>query len=52
MKSEGREGMVVKELQRGYKLRDRVLRPSQVAVGSKDVVDEAGGPCEDVEGII
>ena len=52
MKGEGREGIVVKELQRGYKLHDRVLRPSQVAVGSKDVVDEAGGPCEDVEGSI
>jgi len=52
MKGEGREGIVIKELQRGYKLHDKVLRPSQVAVGSKDVVDEAGGPCEDVEGII
>lgn len=52
MRSEGREGIVVKELQKGYKLHDRVLRPSKVAVGSDDVVDEAGGPCEDVEGII
>ena len=30
----GREGMVVKELKRGYKLRDRVIRPATVAVGS------------------
>jgi molecular chaperone GrpE len=52
MRSEGREGIVVKELQKGYKLHDRVLRPSKVAVGSDEVVDEAGGPCEDVEGII
>ena len=52
MRSEGREGIVVKELQKGYKLHDRVLRPSKVAVGSDEIVDEAGGPCEDVEGII
>lgn len=52
MQSEGREGIVVKELQKGYKLHDRVLRPSKVAVGSDDIMDEAGGPCEDVEGII
>jgi len=52
MRSEGREGMVVKELQKGYKFRDRVIRPAQVAVGSDDIMDEAGGPCEDVEGII
>ena len=52
MRSEGREGIVVKELLKGYKLRDRVIRPTRVAVGSNDVVDEAGGPCEDVEGVI
>ena len=31
--AEGQEGKVVGELQRGYKLRDRVLRPSMVKVG-------------------
>jgi molecular chaperone GrpE len=34
MSTMGREGMVVKELKRGYKLRDRVIRPATVAVGS------------------
>ena len=29
----GKEGAVIEEIQRGYKLRDRVLRPSIVAVG-------------------
>ncbi|MEE8413889.1 MAG: nucleotide exchange factor GrpE [Dehalococcoidales bacterium] len=30
----GQEGVVIGELQRGYMLHDRVLRPSQVVVGS------------------
>lgn len=34
MSTMGREGMVIKELKRGYKLRDRVIRPATVAVGS------------------
>ena len=33
MYGEGEEGMVTQELQRGYKLHDRVIRPSMVAVG-------------------
>lgn len=33
MQQEGREGMVVQELQRGYKFRDKVIRPSLVTVG-------------------
>ena len=31
--AEGQEGKVIGELQRGYKLRDRVLRPTMVKVG-------------------
>lgn len=31
--TEGQEGMVVAELQKGYKLHDRVLRPTMVKVG-------------------
>lgn len=31
--SEGQDGKVIAELQKGYKLRDRVLRPSMVIVG-------------------
>lgn len=31
---QGEEGIVVKELRRGYKLQDKVLRPSQVIVGN------------------
>lgn len=41
MRSKGREGMVVKELQRGYKLHDRVLRPAMVAVGSGEPLEGA-----------
>ena len=32
----GREGIVVEELQKGYKFRDRVIRPSKVVVGNGD----------------
>jgi len=35
--SKGEEGTVVLELQKGYKLYDRVLRPSMVIVGNGDV---------------
>jgi molecular chaperone GrpE len=34
MSTKGKEGVVVKELLKGYKLGDRVIRPSRVAVGS------------------
>jgi len=30
----GKEGIVVEELQKGYKFRDRVIRPSKVVVGN------------------
>lgn len=30
----GKEGIVIEEMQKGYKFRDRVIRPSQVVVGS------------------
>ena len=32
---EGQEGKVIAELQKGYKLRDRVLRPTMVKVGQE-----------------
>ncbi len=31
--TEGEEGKVIEEVQKGYKLRDRLVRPSQVVVG-------------------
>jgi len=34
MQGNGKEGMVVEEIQKGYKLHDRVIRPSKVVVGS------------------
>jgi len=34
MQAEGAEGMVLQEFQKGYKLGDRVIRPSKVSVGS------------------
>jgi molecular chaperone GrpE len=34
MQGKGKEGIVVQEMRKGYKLYDRVLRPAQVVVGS------------------
>ena len=31
---DGEDGMIVNELQKGYKLRDRIIRPAMVAVGN------------------
>ncbi len=36
----GKEGMVIEEVQKGYKLHDRVLRPSQVVVGAGETEKE------------
>jgi molecular chaperone GrpE len=33
MGAPGKEGVVIEELQKGYKLKDRVIRPSKVVVG-------------------
>ncbi|MCH7997385.1 MAG: nucleotide exchange factor GrpE, partial [Chloroflexi bacterium] len=38
---EGDDGKVVEELQKGYKLRDRVLRPAMVQVGKGAKQEEA-----------
>jgi len=34
MHGKGKEGIVIEELQKGYKLHDRVIRPAMVVVGS------------------
>jgi molecular chaperone GrpE len=34
MQGKGKEGIVVEELQKGYKFHDRVIRPSKVVVGN------------------
>ena len=39
---EGKEGTVCGEIQRGYKLRERLLRPSMVAVGKEEGDPESG----------
>jgi molecular chaperone GrpE len=49
MRSRGREGMVVRELQRGYKLHDRVLRPAMVAVGGGEQLADTERQDEDAE---
>jgi len=36
----GKEGMVIEELQKGYKLHDRILRPSMVLVGNGEEDDK------------
>ena len=40
MHQEGDEDIVIEEIQKGYKLQDRVLRPSQVIVGKGKESDE------------
>ncbi len=40
---EGEEGKVIEELQKGYKLHDRVLRPAMVKVGKGKVEQEEQG---------
>lgn len=36
----GKEGIVIEELQKGYKLHDRIIRPSQVVVGNGEAAEE------------
>jgi molecular chaperone GrpE len=36
----GEDGVVVQELQTGYKLGDKIIRPSKVAVGNGEIVEE------------
>ena len=40
MAGKGKEGMVVEEIEKGYQLNDRVLRPSKVVVGSGEEDEE------------
>jgi molecular chaperone GrpE len=42
MQGKGNEGIVIREIQKGYRLHDRVIRPSKVVVGSGET-DEEGG---------
>ncbi len=36
----GKEGIIIEELQRGYRLNDRVIRPSGVVVGNGEIEEE------------
>lgn len=36
----GKEGIVIEELQKGYKLHDRVIRPAMVVVGNEEEKEE------------
>jgi len=36
----GEEGIVIGEVEKGYKLHDRVIRPSKVVVGNGEVEEE------------
>lgn len=49
MHAEGEEGKVLAEVQRGYKLYDRVLRPAMVVVGKakEEKAEEEGSPKAD-----
>ena len=40
MHSKGKEGIVIEELQKGYKLHDRVIRPAMVVVGNGEEEEE------------
>ena len=39
MHIKGEDGKIVQELQKGYKLNDKVIRPSQVAVGNGELLE-------------
>ena len=41
MHGKGKEGIVIQELQKGYQLHDRVIRPTMVVVGEGETKDEA-----------
>jgi molecular chaperone GrpE (heat shock protein) len=43
---EGEEGKVISEVQRGYKLHDRVLRPAMVVVGKGKAQEPGAGSQE------
>lgn len=47
--ADGDEGKVIEELQRGYKLFDRVIRPALVAVGKGGGVEKEEEPRETVD---
>ncbi len=47
--AEGEEGKVLAEVQRGYKLHDRVLRPAMVVVGKGEGEEEGSGKKEEGE---
>lgn len=49
MQQEGEEGVVVDETQRGYKFRDRVIRPSLVVVGTGSGSDETDQTTQEEE---
>ncbi len=40
MQRKGKEGMVIEELQKGYRLHDRVIRPTMVVVGNGEEEEE------------
>ena len=40
MRGKGEEGIVIEEIQKGYKFRDRVIRPSMVIVGDGQVAEK------------
>lgn len=40
MHTRGKEGIVIEELQKGYKLHDRVIRPAMVVVGNGEEKEE------------
>ena len=40
MQGKGKEGIVIEELQKGYKLHDRVIRPAMVVVGTGETEEE------------
>ncbi len=42
MSQEGEEGIVIEEIQKGYKLKDKVIRPSMVTVGKGKEEKELG----------
>jgi molecular chaperone GrpE len=47
MHGKGPEGMIIQEIQKGYMLHDRVIRPSVVVVGNGETGSEGGAGTEE-----
>ena len=52
MHGKGQEGIVVEELQKGYQLYDRILRPTMVVVGEGDTEEKSNSESEESDTLV